>query len=120
MTQADIQIIFGGKTIPTVPLSELADELFCEIEGFGDIEESRTEDFGWMRHILTAHETPSCAAVKSRKSALGRRRNWTTDSSLEQLLTIRGLRPLSAALLLATAVRPNRSPSVVSWEAERW
>ena len=44
---ADIQIIFQGKTMPTVALSKLADELFDEIEGFGDIEESRIENFGW-------------------------------------------------------------------------
>ena len=47
MTPTDIQILFQGKTMPTVALAELADELFDEIEGFGDIEESRIENFGW-------------------------------------------------------------------------
>jgi hypothetical protein len=47
LTPADIQIIFQGKTMPTIALSVLVDELFIEIEGFGDIEESRIENIGW-------------------------------------------------------------------------
>jgi len=68
LTLADIQIIFQGKTMPTVALSELADELFAEIEGFGDIEESRIENFGWS--ILARVE--SANAVNAVLGAMAR------------------------------------------------
>ena len=68
LTLADIQIIFHGKTMPTVALSELADELFVEIEGFGDIEESRIENFDWS--ILARVE--SANAVNAVLGAMAR------------------------------------------------
>jgi hypothetical protein len=85
LTLADIQIIFQGKTMPTVALSELADELFAEIEGFGDIEESRIENFGWS--ILARVE--SANAVNAVLGAMAR------------LLSHRGIQANSVSVAVA-------------------
>ena len=85
LTLADIQISFQGKTMPTVELSELADELFDEIEGFGDIEESRIENFGWS--ILARVESANAV-----NAVLG---------AMTRLLSHHGIQPNSISVAVA-------------------
>ena len=47
MIQDDIPITFRGKAMLRIAVGELADELFEEIEGFGDVMQSQTEEHGW-------------------------------------------------------------------------
>ncbi|MGB5467241.1 MAG: hypothetical protein WBM84_14270 [Sedimenticolaceae bacterium] len=47
MIQSDIRIIFHGLEAPPIALQEMANELFEEIEGFGDVEQSHIEDCEW-------------------------------------------------------------------------
>jgi hypothetical protein len=85
LTPADIQIIFQGKTMPTIALYVLADELFNKIEGFGDIEESRIENIGWS--ILARVE--SANAVNAVLGAMSR------------LLSHRGIQANSVSVTVA-------------------
>ena len=68
MIPSDISIIFRGKTTPRIALAELADELLNEIEGIGDVTQSRNEEFGWS--IFARVESTS--AVNAVVIAMGR------------------------------------------------
>lgn len=68
MIPGDIPITFCGKTMSRIEVGELADELFEEIEGVGDVTQSRTEENGWS--ILAQVE--SASAINSVLIAMGR------------------------------------------------
>ena len=68
MIPGDIPIIFRGKTMPKIKLSELADELFDEIEGIGDVTNSITEELGWSIYA----RVESASAINAVVIAMGR------------------------------------------------